>query len=68
MNHFETDLARVSHQARAAALQETRQASRDAAVRRLERRAARLSHRAERVSRRAEQAASRARLAVARAL
>ena len=44
-----------------------RRASRAAAVRRLERRAARLSHRAERVSRRAERAASQARLAVARA-
>jgi hypothetical protein len=68
MTHLETDLARVTHDARTRELQESRNAGRASAARRLQRRAERLSHRAERVSRRAERAASRARLAVARAL
>jgi hypothetical protein len=68
MSHLETDLAHLSHQVRTVELRQHRQASRAAAVRRLQRRAARLSGRAERVARRADKAAGRARLALARAL
>ena len=67
MNMFEADLARELHNARLVEFEAFRRASRAAAVRRLQRRAARLSHRAERVSRRAERVASQARLAVAKA-
>lgn len=63
MNAIQSDLASELHHVRLVELEVARRASRAAAARRLERRAARLSLRAERVSRRAERAASRARLA-----
>ncbi len=68
MSLMDVDLARAAHSARMAEVEQSRRASRAAAVRRLQRRAERLSHRAERVSRRAERAAGRARLALARAV
>ncbi len=66
MTFTSIDLARANHDALMVEAERSRHTSRDAAARRLRRRAVRLSHKAERVSRRAERAASRARLTVAR--
>ncbi len=68
MSLIEIDLAREQHHARMVEVEESRRASRAAAARRLQHRAARLARRAERVSRRAERAAAQARLALARVI
>ena len=68
MSNTSIDLARVTHDARLAEVEQRRRATRAASARRLQRRAARLSRKAERVSRRAERAAAQARLFVARAI
>lgn len=68
MSNMSIDLARAKHDALLVEVEQSRRASRAAAVQRLQRRAVRLSQKAERVSRRAERAASQARLAVARAI
>lgn len=62
------DMAREQHRTRQVEMSQARQASRAAAVRRFERRAARMSRRAARISRRAEQMAARARLTVERTM